>query len=68
MITVSSASAEADAWAGDGRHPKSALGASVFQGLGANIGTLIIRIRFWGPLYDKYTKEPQNNIGNSSGR
>ena len=24
-----------------------------------NIGALIIRIGFWGPLYYKYNKEPQ---------
>ena len=29
-----------------------------------NIAALMIRIRFWGPLYDNYNKEPQNWIGN----
>ena len=29
-----------------------------------NTGALIIRIGFWGPLYDNYNKEPpQNSIG-----
>ena len=27
-----------------------------------NMGALIIRIRFWGPLYYSYNKEPQNSI------
>ena len=31
------------------------------------IGALIIRIRFWGPLYYTYNKEPQKSIGNYLG-
>ena len=34
----------------------------------SNIGALIIRIGFWGPLYYIYNKEPpQNSIGNYLG-
>ena len=32
-----------------------------------NIGALIIRIGFWGPLYYNYKKEPQTSIGNYVG-
>ena len=32
-----------------------------------NVGAFIIRIGFWGPLYYKYDKEPQNGIGNYLG-
>ena len=32
-----------------------------------NVGALIIRIGFWGPLYYNYDKEPQNSIGNYLG-
>ena len=32
-----------------------------------NVGALTTRIRFWGPLYCHYNKEPQNNIGNYLG-
>ena len=32
-----------------------------------NIGALIIRIGFWGPLYYNHNKEHQNSIGNYSG-
>ena len=28
-----------------------------------NIGALIIRIGFWGPIYYSYKKEPPKNIG-----
>ena len=31
---------------------------SDFSGLGFNIGALIIRLVFWGPLYYNYNKEP----------
>ena len=32
-----------------------------------NRGALIVRIRFRGPLYYNYNKEPQNSIGNYLG-
>ena len=32
-----------------------------------NIGALIIRTGFWGPLYYNHNKEPQNSIGNYYG-
>ena len=32
-----------------------------------HVGTSIIRIRFWGPSYYNYNKEPQNSIGNYLG-
>ena len=32
--------------------------------LGCNIGALIIRIGFWGIVYDSHTKNPHNRLGN----
>ena len=33
-----------------------------------NIGALVIRIGFWGPLYPNFNKEPpKNSIGNYGG-
>ena len=32
-----------------------------------NVGALIIRIGFWGPICYNYNQEPQNNIGNCLG-
>ena len=32
---------------------------------GINVGTLMVRIGFWGPLYNSYMiRNPQNSIGN----
>ena len=36
-------------------------------GFWVNIGTLMIRIGFWGPSYYNYNKDSQNNIGNYLG-
>ena len=32
--------------------------------MGLNIRAVIIRIGFWGIIYFRYDKEPQNNMGN----